>query len=153
MNQASCLCGSLRWEISAEPFQAYNCHCKMCRKAHGSAFGTYWFLQSDQLHWISDTAALTSYQSSQSLTRCFCSTCGSVAPCASSKGDVALSLAGCHDYGKRSDCDIFVSHKAPWFDLAGDLPQFDDYPPESGLHRVEEEPLSQAPEGPLIHDD
>ena len=39
-NKASCLCGSVTWEITTEPFQAFNCHCKLCRKAHGSAFGT-----------------------------------------------------------------------------------------------------------------
>ena len=38
-NEASCLCGSVTWEITAEPFQAFNRHCKLCRKAHGSAFG------------------------------------------------------------------------------------------------------------------
>ena len=43
-SKGKCLCGSVAWEITAEPFQAFNCHCKMCRKAHGSAFGTYWFL-------------------------------------------------------------------------------------------------------------
>ena len=34
INKASCLCGSVTWEIMTEPFQAFNCHCKLCRKAH-----------------------------------------------------------------------------------------------------------------------
>ena len=40
MNEGHCLCGSLTWEILAEPYAMYNCHCRMCQKVHGNAFGT-----------------------------------------------------------------------------------------------------------------
>ena len=68
-NGASCLCGSVTWEITAEPFQAFNCHCKLCRKAHGSAFGTYWFMRPDEFRWTSDTDTIAHYRSSHLLTR------------------------------------------------------------------------------------
>jgi len=51
MNHGTCLCGSVTWELSGEPFAAYNCHCKMCRKVHGAAFGTYYFVRADQFRW------------------------------------------------------------------------------------------------------
>ena len=100
-NQASCLCGSVAWEITAEPFQAFNCHCKLCRKAHGAAFGTYWFVLPDQFHWTSDTDTIVHYQSSHLLTRSFCGTCGSVVPYPSELRDQVLALGGCHDDGKE----------------------------------------------------
>ena len=77
-NQASCICGSVNWEINAEPFQAFNCHCKLCRKAHGSPFGTYWFMRPGEFRWVGSTDTIAHYRSSPLLVRSFCSTCGSV---------------------------------------------------------------------------
>ena len=102
INKASCLCGSVTWEITTEPFQAFNCHCKLCRKAHGSAFGTYWFMRPDQLRWTSATDTIVYYRSSHLLTRGFCGTCGSVVPYPSDSNDSIVSLGGCHDQGKKS---------------------------------------------------
>ena len=146
-NKASCLCGSVTWEITAEPFQAFNCHCKLCRKAHGSAFGTYWFMHPDEFRWTGPTDTIAHYRSSHLLTRSFCGTCGSVVPYPSETKDLIVSLGGCHDRGKKSDCNIFVAHNAPWHDITGPLPRHDDYPPETGYPRVEEEPLPPGPEG------
>ncbi len=146
-NRASCLCGSVRWEITAEPFNAFNCHCKLCRKAHGSAFGTYWFVEPEQIRWLSDTDGIVRYRSSHLLTRSFCGTCGSVVPYPSEQGNHWLSPGGCHDDGKPSDCHVFVAHKAPWFEITGNLPRYDDYPDYTGMQRVEEQPLEPQPDG------
>ncbi len=147
-NQASCLCGSVQWEITAEPLNAFNCHCKMCRKAHGSAFGTYWFVKQEQFNWLSDTDSIVHYRSSHLLTRSFCGNCGSVVPYTGEQGeDHWVAPGGCHDDGKKSDCHVFAAHKAPWYDITGDLPQHDDYPDYTGMKRVEEEPLGPGPEG------
>ncbi len=146
-SRASCLCGGVRWEITAEPFNAFNCHCKLCRKAHGSAFATYWFVEPEQIRWLSGTDGIVRYRSSHLLTRSFCGTCGSVVPYPSEQGNHWLAPGGCHDDGKPSDCHVFVAHKAPWFDLTGDLPRHDDYPDYTGMRRVEEKPLEPKPEG------
>jgi hypothetical protein len=146
-NQASCLCGSVQWEITAEPFNAFNCHCKICRKAHGSAFATYWFVKSEQFNWLSDTDTIVPYRSSQLLTRSFCGNCGSVVPYPSEQGSHWLAPGGCHDVGKKSDCHVFAAHSAPWHDITGDLPRHDNYPDYSGMERVEEDPLEPGPEG------
>jgi len=147
MNKASCLCGALRWEIDGEPFHAFNCHCKICRKAHGAAFATYWFMKPEQFSWISATDTLTHHRTSESLVRSFCGHCGSVAPYGSEDHETFLSLGGCHADGKKSDCNIFVAHNAPWHDVTGDLPRHDDYPEYTGYPRLEEGPMAPAPEG------
>lgn len=146
-NQASCLCGSVKWEITAEPFHAFNCHCKLCRKAHGAAFGTYWFVKKDQFNWLSDTDSIVHYRSSHLLTRSFCGTCGSVVPYPSEQSQQIVVPAGCHDDGKPSDCEIFVAHSAPWYDITSDLPRHDDYPESTEFERVEEQPLEPPQEG------
>lgn len=146
-NQASCLCGSVKWEITAEPFHAFNCHCKMCRKAHGTAFATYWFVKTDEFNWSGSTDSIVRYRSSRLLTRSFCGSCGSVVPCYSEQGDHVVVPAGCHNDGKKSDCEIFVAHRAPWYDITSDLPRYDDYPDYTGFQRVEEEPQGPPIDG------
>lgn len=146
-NQASCLCGSVAWEITAEPCQAFNCHCKLCRKAHGTAFGTYWFVLPKEFHWTSGTDSIVNYRSSRSVTRSFCGTCGSVVPYPSRRRDLVVAPGGSHDDGKQSDCDIFVAYRAPWYDLCGNLPRHDHYPPESGYEGVAEPSLADGPDG------
>ena len=147
MNRGRCLCGGVTWELSAEPFQAFNCHCKMCRKAHGTAFGTYWFMLPDQVRLTGGSDQVARYRSSAMLFRQFCRVCGSVVPYPSDTKDLSVAPGGCHDHGKKSDCNIFVTHNAPWHDITGDLPRYDDYPPYTGYPRVEEEPFPDGPEG------
>lgn len=147
-NQASCLCGSVRWEITAEPYYAFNCHCKLCRKAHGSAFGTYWFVKPDQLNWLSDTRSIVHYRSSHLLVRAFCGTCGSVVPYGGDQGaEHMVSVGGCHDDGKMSDCHVFAAHKAPWYEISDELPRHDDYPEFTGFEDLGRDPIEEKPEG------
>jgi hypothetical protein len=35
-----CLCGAIRYECSADPVFAGNCHCRDCQKASGSPFAS-----------------------------------------------------------------------------------------------------------------
>ena len=147
MNKGQCLCGAVTWELSAEPFQTFNCHCKMCRKAHGTAFGTYWFLRPDQVRVSSGADQVVVYRSSHLLQRRFCGVCGSVVPYPNDTKDIVVAPGGSHGHGKKSDCNIFVAHNAPWHEITGDLPRYDDYPPWTGYPRVEEEPQPDGPEG------
>ena len=40
MVTGSCLCGEIRFEVTAELGPVGLCHCGMCRKASGTAFAT-----------------------------------------------------------------------------------------------------------------
>ncbi len=147
MSEGRCLCGSVTWELTAEPFAVYNCHCKMCRKAHGAAFGTYYFVRLDQFRWTSGTDSVVHYQSSPSLPRSSCDVCGSVVPYGSNDSNLWVAPAGCHDHGKPADCNIFVVDSAPWHQVTGDLPRHDAYPEETGYPTVNDKPLAEQPEG------
>jgi len=129
MNQASCLCGAITWELDG-PFEwMSHCHCSRCRKAHGSAFATY----------VGGPAAgfrlrggehVARWESSPGFFRCFCERCGAVVPGAASGRQIfvpAGNLAG--DPGIRPRAHIFVASKAPWYEIRDTLPQFDTYPP------------------------
>ncbi|KAF5327485.1 hypothetical protein D9619_005132 [Psilocybe cf. subviscida] len=78
----SCLCGSVRYEITGDPFSFRVCHCQNCRKATGSAFMTNGFFQGKQVHITQGKDTLRSYADPETATgvplhRYFCSKCGS----------------------------------------------------------------------------
>ncbi len=149
MNEGRCLCGSVTWEVSAEPYAVYNCHCRMCQKAHGAAFGTYCFFKADQFRWTSSTETVVHYESSEHLVRSSCDVCGSVVPYANKAGDHWVTPGGCHDTMRKPDYNIFVVDNSPWHTINGDMPRCDTYPEESGIPSVEGLPVPQKTDGPV----
>ncbi len=147
MSEGRCLCGSVTWETLVEPYAMYNCHCRMCQKAHGTAFGTYCFFAQGQVRWTSSTDTVVHYRSSDVLVRSFCNVCGSVVPYANETGDHWVTPGGCHEEMRKPDYNIFVVDNSPWHTINGDLPRCDAYPEESGIPSVEGVPVPGKAEG------
>ena len=130
MNSGSCLCAKVTWEVIGDPEITYHCHCKICRKAHGAAFVTFWWFSPENFRWTGSRDSIVKFSAVPGSNRAFCSHCGSAVP-----GEFAgrmFSPAGCHDEGMVAQSNIFVAHKAPWHDITGDLPQYEDFPPDMG---------------------
>jgi len=73
--EGGCLCGALRYEVTAKPFDADHCHCRMCQKSTGAVMGSWMDFLVEQVIWLSGKPA--EYASSDTTRRGFCSTCGS----------------------------------------------------------------------------
>jgi hypothetical protein len=131
MIRASCLCGDVRFEISGPLTGASHCHCSMCRKAHGTAFGTYAAVNSADFRVVSGAGRITRYRSSNGVIRTFCARCGSTLQwLRESKPqivDVALGILD-DDPGVRPERHIFVGSKASWHEIADPLPRHATYP-------------------------
>ena len=128
----SCLCGGVAYEIAGEPLEMSNCHCSMCRRAHGGAYTTFLKVRRKDFRITSGAERVAGYASSPGVTRSFCSECGGkftfewdAAP------DVLWLAAGTldDDPGMTPSRHIFVGSKADWFEIHDDLQQFDAYPP------------------------
>ena len=63
----------------------------------------------------------------------FCAGCGGAAPRLSPERGFAVVPAGALDTdpGIRPAAHIFVGSKASWFRITGDVPQFDELPPQA----------------------
>ena len=59
-----CLCGGVRYEISGALRQASHCHCAMCRKHHGAAFGCYGSARRAEFRWTSGALLIGRFASS-----------------------------------------------------------------------------------------
>lgn len=132
MIRGSCLCGEVRFEISGKLSRASHCHCSMCRKAHGAAFGTYAAAQAADFRLVSGEHRITRYRSSAGIVRTFCARCGSSLPGFDESKphvvDVPLGVLD-DDPGVRPACHIFIGSKAPWYEITDGLPQHATYPP------------------------
>lgn len=125
-----CLCGAIRYQIDGELTRAGNCHCSMCRKAHGAAFGTYAEVPDGAFHWTAGENEVRIFESSPDIGRAFCPRCGSTLG-AVDHGQLSWVTLGTvdGDPGVRPQAHIFVASKAPWDQITDDLPCFDESPP------------------------
>ncbi|WP_439859263.1 GFA family protein [Pseudomonas sp. MBLB4136] len=131
--RGSCLCGSVRYEISGDFALAGHCHCGNCRKANGAAYVSWGLIDPEQFRWTAGQEHIAQYESSPGTHRCFCRQCGS-SLASSHAGRVAEVVLGSvdGDPGTRPLEHIFVNSKAVWHEITDDLPQHDEWPPGMG---------------------
>jgi hypothetical protein len=147
MAKGRCLCGALNYELEG-PFSAMiHCHCSMCRKHHGTGFGTFVVGPIAGLRWLSGEQQLRRYQSSANGVRTFCSVCGSAGPTTMPEHGIAVvpaaSLEG--ELGIKPQSHFFAGSKAPWDDIADGLPEFDAYPPGFNAQGVDRPVVTPRP--------
>lgn len=101
MLRGSCLCGGVRYEISGPLSYPLNCHCSMCRKAHGAAFRSRARIKADHFCRFDHDPRF-----------------------------YGLPLGALDDDpGIKPGFHVFVAYKAPWYDITDELPQFAELPP------------------------
>ena len=131
MVTGSCLCRSVRFEVHGPFGRASHCHCSMCRKAHGAAFGTYARVKRSDFVLLSGAGEIAAYASSPGTQRTFCRQCGATLQFLSAKFpdqiDIALGTLD-DDPGVRPIMHIFTGSKAAWYDIADELAQHEDWP-------------------------
>ena len=110
MLAGSCECGAVRYRVADEFLYASNCHCSRCRAATGSAFKPFAGIERDKLELTEGGAGLL-VVGDDDLNDTRCARCGSLVD--------PPSL--------RPTKHIFVGSKAPWFEIADDLPQFEEH--------------------------
>jgi len=130
MKTGACLCGEIRYAVQGEFGQVSHCHCSMCRRMHGAAFGTYVAVPAQNFSWTSGADLVETFRSSDVMRRTFCRKCGSTlqALFAPERDVIYLALGTIDgDPACRPAVHIFVGSKAPWYDITDDLPQFDEW--------------------------
>ena len=129
MTRASCLCGGVQINAKLQPNTASHCHCSMCRKQHGAAFGSYINVAVDDLHYEQGEELLVSYRSSDIASRVFCGRCGSTLLFVDHERPEILGLAlGVLDEepGSAPVQHIFYSDRPAWSGPYDDgLPKYD----------------------------
>jgi hypothetical protein len=131
--RGSCLCGAVAFIVEGEPVRCRYCHCGRCRKALSAAHATNMTTALDGVRFTRGEDMLARYQVPEArfFATVFCSGCGSPMPRRHPDHRFSVVPLGSldDDPGARSTGHIFVASKAPWFDIADDLPQQPAYSP------------------------
>jgi hypothetical protein len=128
-HEGGCLCRGIRFEISGEIGPIGHCHDSICRKAHSAAFASHAAIPTDRFRWTRGENLIKRYESSPGGFRWFCGVCGShlTGIMSDRPGAVIVVSIGSLDDDPQSRpvAHENVGSKAPWFEIADDLPQFE----------------------------
>ncbi|WP_024610759.1 GFA family protein [Pseudoalteromonas sp. TB64] len=129
MNDAykgSCLCGAVTFTVNGFNEKAANCHCTMCRKFHGAAYGTSVGVVG--LNWISGIDYLKEFIALNGTIRTFCYECGSSLGFrvkGTSLSEIELAIATFDsEIPVVIDAHIYIDNKASWCALQDELPKY-----------------------------
>jgi len=133
LTEGSCLCGGVGFELAGAPLRMMNCHCSRCRRGRSAAHASNVFYKIEQLRWTRGEELVKEHKVADARfhTVAFCSRCGGKVPRVSKERAMVIVPAGSLDTdpGIQPAGHIFVSDKAPWFDITDSLPQFEQMPP------------------------
>lgn len=122
----SCLCGDVTFSVDGFSQQIANCHCTMCRKFHGAAYGT--LVAVSGLQWNTGSNSLQKFVGENGTIRTFCQKCGSsigfrVKDAKPEEIELAISLFD-QDIPVKVDAQIFLNYKANWCYPDPGIPEF-----------------------------
>jgi hypothetical protein len=128
-----CLCGGVRFEITAPLGGASYCHCSRCRRRTGTAASVQARIDGDSLRFISGEGLVKAYGPPSGFEKLFCSECGSSLfsrnPSDHSQMSVRLGAFD-DDPGVRPSWRQFVAYAAPWEPIPDDgLPRYEESRP------------------------
>lgn len=129
-----CLCGKVRFRVTAPPLDSGYCHCRMCQRNSGAPVVAWVIFPTASFSWISGQPGV--YASSDHAKRNFCAGCGSYLVFTSTKfpAEVSVNTASFDEpkaFPPRKH--IFVESRISWFQTADNLPHHQGYG-ESGAH-------------------
>lgn len=127
--EGGCLCGKVRFTVSADPIMTAVCHCRHCQKTAGSAFSVVALVPTAALQVSGDPATyIDTGDSGGTVERQFCAGCGSPivsrTPGMTAQGMVALKAAGFDDVSwLQPAVQIYCDSAQPWISGLADLPR------------------------------
>ncbi|MFO7483036.1 GFA family protein [Oceanibaculum nanhaiense] len=127
----SCLCGTVKFQISGEFESFFLCHCKRCRKDTGSAHAANLFSSTATVIWVSGHDSIQTYQVPETRhEKSFCTKCGSALPSVQLKGALVVVPAGSIDSAIdiRPSAHICFASRAEWDISLENIPQVDGLP-------------------------
>ena len=131
-----CLCGAVRFEISAAPAMTAMCYCQTCRKTSGAGHAFNALVPADAMKIRGETRGYDSKaDSGNTVTTSFCPTCGSPLFGKSSgfPGMVMVRVASFDDpNGVTPQMAVYTKRLLNWDHLDPSVKSFAAMPPAPG---------------------
>ncbi len=129
-----CLCGEVRYELTAEPHEFYHCHCSICRKCQGAVYLTYASVRRSGFRLLKGKETLSTYNTSPALRRRFCNHCGAhvFGEMDHMPDEISLSVGtlddGADPGGREgNERHIFWESRCGWFESGDSLPKVTEF--------------------------
>lgn len=138
---AACFCGSVVYEVNAEPVDSKICHCRVCQKLHGAPMQWAVIFHKKDIHFTSGEELLRFYSSERRTAervlpcKVSCSLCGTLI--ADEGRRMWLAFPSLFDFGGsapvnfRPTCHIFYGDRL--MDVNDDLPKYEGHKGRSAL--------------------
>ncbi len=128
-----CLCGAIRYEVSAAPIMMASCHCRDCQKATGAAYFPALAVPSAALRVQGEPRTFAvEADSGNQVTRAFCGLCGSTLwGWSSANPDGRNISAATLDEPERFTpmAHVFAASAQPWDQVPPGVARFERMPP------------------------
>jgi hypothetical protein len=133
-----CLCGEVRFVLTGELPNLYQCHCSLCRKVSGSSANAAFKVERAQLRWEAGAALVSKYESASGFKSHFCSRCGSSLPNLTANDSAWWVPVGLLEGGEglRVGAHLYVAWRAPWDVIADVGEHFDEMPDAETLREL-----------------
>ena len=127
--KGDCLCGAVQFEVTLPTLGCCHCHCSICRRFCGAAYGTFFQVRRTHFRLLAGEEHLQRYRSSPRAQRVFCKTCGSsLFVFGEPDGAPVLGIALASmlaPIDREPERHICWDARAPWVRIADDLPRLD----------------------------
>jgi hypothetical protein len=127
----SCLCGTVKFQVSGDFESFFLCHCKRCQKDTGSAHAANLFSSTATLTWLTGEESIQTYRVSDTRhEKSFCIECGAALPSVQMDGAVLVVPAGSIDsaIAMRPNAHICCASRADWDAELDVVPKLDGLP-------------------------
>ncbi|MEA3039079.1 MAG: hypothetical protein QOE79_1592 [Sphingomonadales bacterium] len=136
-----CACGTVRYELKSEPFDAGWCHCRTCQRNSGAPAMVFASVPAGHLVWTRGEDKVRSFRSSSFGHRSFCGECGTpfLMQVDHQPETVDFSVATLDSPERVAPgFHIFWGNKVAWFDPGDNLPRHEKFRPDTrGLEGTE----------------
>lgn len=128
----SCICGSVKYEISGQFRFFFYCHCQRCRKSTGTGHASNVILNPDAAEWTAGENAIGSFKvpDAERFRTVFCKNCGGPLPRWAPDLSIAVIPTGTLDSNPdiSPTAHIFWGSRDDWSCDSTKLPTWDEYP-------------------------
>jgi hypothetical protein len=135
IHEGGCLCGQVRFRVTAAPLQSGYCHCRMCQRNSGAPVVAWVTFPATSFAWTHGEPAF--YQSSARARREFCPACGSymVFRSESFPSEVSVNTGSLdHPAAFPPAMHIHAESRVPWLHIRDELPSYPAHgPPASNV--------------------
>jgi hypothetical protein len=138
--QGGCLCGRVRFELTAPPRLAGYCHCTRCQRRTGTGSSVQARIDGRTFRFLAGAELIRGWRPPDGFEKCFCGECGAHLFSRSPDDPKQMSIrmgAFDEDPGVRPSYRQFVAYAASWEPIPDDgLERY----PESGLRPQFDDP-------------